>query len=372
MTEATYKLLTRVHSWPAFSNHTTAPPGVEKNTNSLEAIHDRIHSYVGGNGHMGDPAVAGVTLPNCPDFLNELLILNFSSGFDPIFFLHHANVDRLLTLWSAIHSTIWVTEGPAQGGTWTIPAGSIVDKDSGMYRITAIGNNVVMTQFIAPDLTPFRATQSRYWTSATLLATSELGYTYAEFNNVDPTSRDSILNKIAPNINERYGGSVFRHFEALEPESQRVNDWAARIRFKKYELGHGFAVLIFLGEVPADVREWRLSSNLVGTHVAFVNSAADQCANCSGQMDVEIEGFVHLNSAIASQLSSTVLGSFEPNAIVNYLRKNIHWRVQAVRFLSRFVTFVSPHTLFIFSRLTGLRLRSIDSRLWKLPLRRLA
>ena len=55
VTSSTYNLLTRVHTWPAFSNHTAGDGGSA--SNSLEAIHDEIHGYVGGQ--MGDPSVAG-------------------------------------------------------------------------------------------------------------------------------------------------------------------------------------------------------------------------------------------------------------------------------------------------------------------------
>ena len=55
ITSSTYNLLSRVHTWPAFSNHTAGDGGSA--SNSLEAIHDEIHGYVGGQ--MGDPAVAG-------------------------------------------------------------------------------------------------------------------------------------------------------------------------------------------------------------------------------------------------------------------------------------------------------------------------
>ena len=58
ITSKTYNLLTRVHTWPAFSNHTPDDGG--SSSNSLEAIHDGIHVDVGGNGHMADPAVAGM------------------------------------------------------------------------------------------------------------------------------------------------------------------------------------------------------------------------------------------------------------------------------------------------------------------------
>jgi len=57
ITSSTYNLLSRVLSWPAFSNHTPGDGG--SSSNSLEAIHDKIHGTIGG--HMGDPAVAGTS-----------------------------------------------------------------------------------------------------------------------------------------------------------------------------------------------------------------------------------------------------------------------------------------------------------------------
>ena len=55
ITSSTFNLLSRVRTWPAFSNHTVGDGG--SSSNSLEAIHDEIHGYIGGQ--MGDPAVAG-------------------------------------------------------------------------------------------------------------------------------------------------------------------------------------------------------------------------------------------------------------------------------------------------------------------------
>ena len=94
-----------------------------------------LRSLIGQKGHMGDPSVAGITylasyrhsnLANC-------LFFRFIIGFDPIFFLHHANVDRLLALWSALNPEVWVTEGPARGGTWTIPDTDTVDAKTGLF-----------------------------------------------------------------------------------------------------------------------------------------------------------------------------------------------------------------------------------------------
>lgn len=106
-----------------------------------------------------------------------------------------------------------------------------------------------------------------------------------------------------------------------------VWDWTARVEFKKYELGSSFTVLIFLGQVPENPREWRISPNYVGGQHAFVNSSAGRCANCTSQQDLVVEGFVHLNNAIAQHSG---LGSLDPDVIKPYLTHNLHWRVQKV------------------------------------------
>ena len=53
-------------------------------------------------------------------------------GFDPAFYLHHCNIDRLLSLWSAINPGIWVTPGKAgEGGTRTIPPNETINIKTG-------------------------------------------------------------------------------------------------------------------------------------------------------------------------------------------------------------------------------------------------
>ena len=107
-----------------------------------------------------------------------------------------------------------------------------------------------------------------------------------------------------------------------------IYDWSARIHAQKFELGHGYAILIFLGDVPDDEEQWRTCSSFVGAHCAFVNSHTDQCANCREQEELVVEGFVHLNEGIAKHSS---LSSYEPSVVTPYLTKNLHWRVQSVR-----------------------------------------
>ncbi|KAI0065560.1 photo-regulated tyrosinase [Artomyces pyxidatus] len=303
-TAKTYNLLTRVKTWPAFSNHTHGAGG---NTNSLEAIHDEIHDTI--SGQMGRPDLA---------------------GFDPIFFLHHANVDRMLSLWAVLNPGVWVGTGPAEHGSFTIQSGTTINAST--------------------TLTPFWNSQTTFWSSSNTADTAKLGYTYPEFNSLDQGNRDAARTGIARIINKMYGGPFFGSHPSFSSSlraeiaetgdtsavasaigigsvANTIYDWTARILFKKYELGGSFSVLIFLGTVPDDPAQWRTSPSFVGTHSAFVNGSSDLCANCRNHADTKTEGFVHLDPVIAK---NSGLGSFDPDVVVPYLERELSWRVQKV------------------------------------------
>jgi tyrosinase len=376
ITSSTYSMLTRVNTWPAFSNHTVGDGG--STSNSLEAIHDGIHVDVGGNGQMADPAVA---------------------AFDPIFFLHHCNVDRMLSLWSALNPGVWVSQGESEDGSFTLPPDAPVD--------------------VTTPLTPFWNAQTTFWASTETQDTTKLGYTYPDFNGLDMGNAQAVQTAIGNVVNQLYGSSIFGSFLAsapsasattasfaapalaasippivaekprapsgntapsapvpasvpsiaakktepspvatapsekqvpvsahpaavsvssqqghhvqpahdLTPPNQGFFDWTARIEFKKYELGTSFSVLLFLGVVPEDPKQWAVSPNFVGALHAFVNSKAGQCANCRNQNHLVQEGFVHLNQAIVQHSG---LDSLNPHVVEPYLRKELHWRVQKV------------------------------------------
>lgn len=84
-------------SWRSFSStlHSQEDQGTQPAPTdylSLEYIHNNIHNFTGGSGgadgtgQMADPGVA---------------------SFDPIFFLHHCNVDRQLAMWQTLNPDKW-------------------------------------------------------------------------------------------------------------------------------------------------------------------------------------------------------------------------------------------------------------------------
>lgn len=81
---------------------------------AIENIHDDIHNQVGGEPNSAANTTAGTM------YYLEV------SAFDPIFWLHHAMVDRMLTMWQILNPTSWITS-QQHSRTWTISDDDYVD-----------------------------------------------------------------------------------------------------------------------------------------------------------------------------------------------------------------------------------------------------
>lgn len=187
------------------------------------------------------------------------------------------------------------------------------------------------------DLTPFWKSDTNYWESTQVTATAPLGYSYPEFNGLDLSNPPAVKTAIAQKVNQLYGAFVIRaslataskpvqttsattseapksnpppaasntdsnpagtpralphvqanlahvpapqvapHAPPHHPEDHTVYDWTARIRVKKYEVGGSFLVLLFLGSVPEDPKQWYTSPNFVGAHHVFANRCVSIC-----------------------------------------------------------------------------------------------
>jgi len=288
-TDDTIALLHMVHDWPGFSNHRDSAGSV---TSSLETIHDQIHVEVGGNGQMSDPSVA---------------------AFDPIFYLHHCNVDRLVSIWSALNHNVVVTrEVNDQAGTFTASPDTMVDETT--------------------DLTPFWDSNDTFWKSQKLFDakkryynTDKLGYVYPAFSDVDRNDHKSMqqaAKKVIHRLLAKPQDSIFKG----NPSVPKWYNWSVRIRVRKFELGRSFTVLVFLGKVPENPAEWYTCKEMVGRNHVFANSAPGNCENCRRQSNIIHEGFVHLNRGFA-RLAPQVRLPCAPDVVVPYLKENLNWRV---------------------------------------------
>ncbi|TFK69976.1 Di-copper centre-containing protein [Pluteus cervinus] len=279
-----YYLLHKIKDWRTMSNHTTAPDA------SLEGIHDLVHDLLGGNGHMSEPAVA---------------------GFDPIFWLHHANVDRLLAVWQALNANEWVVPGDSDEGTRTIPLGTTVTTDT--------------------NLTPFRvATGSDFWTSTqTRDFVKEFNYTYPESKSGTATADDIFVA-----VNELYNQNFKTELPQPAPEGfsaplglhldKHYLDWAVKITLKLHEFPKSGYVHVFLAKTVPESGGWLLAPERVGDIGIFRNTS-NLCENCNQHEEAgaTISGIVLLTRALLERN----LDINTPETVVEYLKENLAWRL---------------------------------------------
>jgi len=258
------------------------------------------------------------------------------AAFDPVFWMHHANCDRLFALWQALNPLSYVISKVNAAGTFATQRGTLETVDS--------------------PLAPFWKSEGVFWTAADARDTRNLNYTYPElinWANLDPKVRN---NRIRSDINALYGrtapwgtmnsglfnvapsvptlkpavstfgtlptggtagtprtpavaappaagapaqqpvnapidaasssaSGVSKKVAEVAPDSFEIdsaptapndnkhyNEWIANITVEKYAAKTTFFVYIFLGDFNPDPAKWGEDPNLVGTHVVFANN----------------------------------------------------------------------------------------------------
>jgi Common central domain of tyrosinase len=132
-------------SYPAFQNALESGTGLS----SGNQMHNGLHGFIGGpSGQMSFP---------------------MASPFDPIFYLHHCNIDRLWAMWQADGHA---TEYPATGGRPEHRRGDIMYPWVGMTP--GYSTNVSVPPIVMPDLSALGVQRNR----DTLDYRAAYGYTY--------------------------------------------------------------------------------------------------------------------------------------------------------------------------------------------------
>ncbi|THZ10344.1 Di-copper centre-containing protein [Aureobasidium pullulans] len=356
-----YNLFTNYNNFHQFGDSAWITAS-STNADSLESLHDGIHSSIGNNGHM--------------------TYLDYAA-FDPVFWLHHVMVDRSFALWQAIHTDSYVEPLAAVGSTFAYPAGTINDVNSG--------------------LTPFfKDAAGTNWTSADVRDTTTLGYTYPELQNgATASSVRAAINKLygknavaaSASVNVNVGASTSSANPASSTTSKAASStpskaasstpanqparaaskpslssiWRSRpvhiwspwwkrdnmtgapfysmngtngtngtddyhheyicnIVSQKFAMNGSYAVYVFLGNVSSNsTEELQLAPNLVGTYSVFSNMPFED--NHMMNMDLKVTGTVPLTTSLLEKYENGELRSMLPTDVEPYLRKNLQWRV---------------------------------------------
>eukprot|EP00565_Helicotheca_tamesis_P006195 CAMPEP_0185724442 /NCGR_PEP_ID=MMETSP1171-20130828/924_1 /TAXON_ID=374046 /ORGANISM="Helicotheca tamensis, Strain CCMP826" /LENGTH=556 /DNA_ID=CAMNT_0028392293 /DNA_START=25 /DNA_END=1695 /DNA_ORIENTATION=- len=162
-------------TYTLFSNTTSANEHNKKELGKqiipLESPHNTIHLAVGG---YDEPGLEAGIITGANGDMGE----NNTAGFDPIFYLHHCNIDRMFWLWQKIHNctdklVIDEKDKGAQSNTFA---------HGGQGPVVNFPSDVTLT--MSTPLTPFMVneeTDQRMYTSYDVVnIEKQLGYTYSE------------------------------------------------------------------------------------------------------------------------------------------------------------------------------------------------
>jgi tyrosinase len=180
---------------------------------NFEAPHNNIHNDIGcGNptGHMTN--------------------LGWSA-FDPIFWLHHANVDRLIAIWQGIHPSEYTF-----GGTYRT--------NSARYGVAA-GTSFSATTGLKPF---YRPDKKNFWTSSTAKSTKAFGYTYPEIRDWEMSSTE-LQRSLISKVNQLYGSNSLASTNSLRRRDDgTVTQYMAEISVDREDLQLPSTINMYLGE----------------------------------------------------------------------------------------------------------------------------
>ncbi|TVY38862.1 Tyrosinase [Lachnellula subtilissima] len=277
-----YNLFGAYHNYSTFSNTGWYPDNTDADYDSIEGVHDQIHALVGSGGHM-----------SVTDY----------SAFDPLFMLHHANIDRLFAMWQVINPDSYVVPTPATADTYNFKAGDTLDSQS--------------------ILTPFHDTSGNYWNSDTARDTHTFGYSYPETNGgSDVDVKDQVLKA----VNALYGDKTTNGTDGNNTPQRRdavVNhrEWIVNLKADKHALNGSFFVHIFLGDFGSDPTGWSFEPNLVGTWAVLDKF------NTANAPNKPVSGTIPLTGVLSKLVLANELQSLDPDVVQPYLTANLKYRV---------------------------------------------
>ncbi|PGG97210.1 hypothetical protein AJ79_09293 [Helicocarpus griseus UAMH5409] len=317
--EMVYRLLTYPLEYAQFSTMAIDEQDIRVATDvNIEFIHNNIHWWVGGEGgHMSQIPVA---------------------TFDPIFWLHHCNIDRIWAIWQELNPDKWFEKG-GQG-----------EFDQ---KVIGLGNVITNTT----PLRPFHKTpEGAVWLPEDTLDFRKLGYTYPELQpwlseNETGNALDQAAykTKLFESITRKYGICRLEALSTLErvkngtgtplPEGMREidggiagNDFAISIRYSKFAFGgHPFNLNIFLEPENGSGRHFtpeEYVTNVYNFSNPAVVNGEEVCTNCAilEEQDVTLSAYVPITSILNRLIQEKRLRSLEKDDVEDVL-KRLYWQV---------------------------------------------
>ncbi|KAH7178750.1 common central domain of tyrosinase-domain-containing protein [Fusarium sp. MPI-SDFR-AT-0072] len=314
-------------------------------TGSIEAFHNAYHVYIGGFAGKPSDQVRGGHMGSVP-----------VAGFDPIFWIHHCQIDRIFAIWQAANGD---------------------NGDMHWFNELKGAENQALG---GASLHPFRkwpiepANADRYWTSDLARYTATLGYTYAE--TAGGKKGDQVRHEFTRkygwsrrlDVNQDFGvppedmlpldvskaqvflglpsENLFRPLiplpikprseqnvlAASTPSSKFSQEWYIDVVVERMALNGSYTIFYIIGDVDGQSGvEWSSLPGFVGVSHIFTSST-DVCENCADQEQQAqlVTSTTPITSLLLDYAKIGQLGSMGADDVEPFLIKNLKWRVQTI------------------------------------------
>ncbi|EPS43056.1 hypothetical protein H072_2935 [Dactylellina haptotyla CBS 200.50] len=245
----------------------------------LENIHGDVHNQIGG-----------------------FMPILWYSSYDPIFWLHHNNVDRLYAIWQAAN--------PGRGFSSDDAAPTFQRRVNGGDRDTS-----------STPLYPFKHANGAYWTANDVNPVKNMfnyGFGYPEVPCSLRSSKDSTLDTYATQqINNLYRQQVpSRKMKRGYQTEAPALEWNINTVVDQAEIACTFSVVFFFGEPPKDPLQWDSCGQKVGSFAILGNPGMQR-------MSKIMTSIIPITQALKSKVKNTE----DETAVNDYLAKNLVWKV---------------------------------------------
>ena len=281
------------------------------------------------------------------------------SAFDPIFFLHHAMVDRVVGMWQEIYPDTWVEPVPSDEATFTTARGQMQDSST--------------------PLTPFRKDENGgFWDSDMSRKVEAFGYSYQDMF-LDERNSSIRRQQVIARINSLYAGAgpyavlfgdpskgtkpgaqakdakavediIRRELDAARAEPPRdwdeepnfssrylgqpppasslirdgqYSEWLANIQVQDSLLGGPFSIHLFWGHVPEVTDDFLSAPNLVGTMSVFSMTSVPGMSHGNKK----VSSTVPLTAALLRLMAARRLGSLADQEVVPLMQSKLSYMI---------------------------------------------
>ncbi|RYP45064.1 hypothetical protein DL768_008536 [Monosporascus sp. mg162] len=232
------------------------------NGNSFESPHNDVHNLVGGS-------FATLTV----------------TSFDPLFMLHHCNLDRLAAIWAAIYF-----ENPVQTTSY---------RSGGLFA-TAKGEDITADSPLKPF---YQADGQTFHTSRSVRDITQLGYTYPELQDLDLDVHQNAL-RVTELVNDLYGSLSARRVRRLHPRgygTQSLREWVVSVEVERSELALPCTISIYRG---------------------------DRYAGRTTLLDMPRNGILFDEIPLAGAISASGFRGMSPDAVEDLLEKELRFEIK--------------------------------------------